>query len=64
MVQAQAWQRAAARAGGKLLDGMLRKIEGFLSRHASGTIAWIIGILGILLAVNAYGQLQNVSEMF
>ena len=50
--------------GGKLLDGMLRKIEGFLSRHASGTIAWIIGILGILLAVNAYGQLQNVSEMF
>ena len=50
--------------GGKLLNGMLRKIEGFLSRHASGTIAWIIGILGILLAVNAYGQLQNVSEMF
>lgn len=43
---------------------MLRKIEGFLSRHASGTIAWITDVLGILLAINAYGQLQNVGEMF
>ena len=46
--------------GGRLLDGTLRKIEGFLSRHASGTVAWIIGLLGLLLAINAYGQLQSV----
>ncbi|MGO1495934.1 GAP family protein [Agrococcus casei] len=49
--------------GGRLLDGLLRRIESFLTRHASGTIAWIIGLLGILLAINAYGQLQSIGVL-
>ncbi len=43
--------------GGSLLEKPLQKLEGFLSRHANGTAATILFILGIVLGLNALGQL-------
>lgn len=46
--------RVAAR---RALERPLQKIEGFLSRHANGTIAWILFILGLWLGLGALGRL-------
>ncbi len=48
--------RIAARP---LLERPLAKLEGFLSRHANGTIALILFLLGLFLGLNALEGLQD-----
>lgn len=47
--------------GGRLvaqdaLERPLHRLEGWLTRHATSTTAWIIGIVGVLLAVHAISE--------
>ncbi|GAA1719749.1 GAP family protein [Isoptericola hypogeus] len=44
---------AAARA----VDPLLRRLEAWLSRNAAEMTGWVLGILGVLLALNAMGGL-------
>jgi cytochrome c biogenesis protein CcdA len=44
----------AARA----LDKPLRRLDDWLTRNAASTTAWVVGIVGALLAVNAAGSLN------
>ena len=48
---------AVRRAAGSRIEPRLRRIEDWLNRHTGGSTAWIVGILGVLLAVNAVGTL-------
>ncbi|RZU63379.1 GAP family protein [Zhihengliuella halotolerans] len=41
----------------RLVDAPLRRLEVWLSRHAGATIGWVVGILGLLLGLNALGGL-------
>ena len=41
----------------RALDGPLRRLDGWLTRNAASTTAWVVGIVGALLAVNAAGSL-------
>ncbi|MGQ7786794.1 GAP family protein [Nesterenkonia sp. K-15-9-6] len=54
---------ALALLGGRLvaqraLQGPLEKLEGWLSRHAAGMVAWVVGGVGVLLLINALGSLD------
>lgn len=40
-----------------LVDGPLRRCEAWFTRHARSTTAWIIGIVGFLLAASAVSEL-------
>ena len=48
---------AVRRAAGSRIEPRLRRIEDWLNRHTGGSTAWIVGILGVLLAANAVGAL-------
>lgn len=41
----------------RLVDAPLRRLEALMSRHAGATIGWVVGILGVLLGLNALGGL-------
>lgn len=43
----------------RLLERPLRRLEAFLSRHANGTIALILFLLGLFLGLNALDGLQQ-----
>lgn len=43
----------------RALERPLRRLEGFLSRHANGTIALILFLVGLWLGLNALGGLQE-----
>ena len=45
------------RAAGSRIEPRLRRIEAWLNRKTGGTTAWIVGIIGVLLAVNALATL-------
>lgn len=49
--------RIAAR---QAVEQPLQKLEGFLSRHANGTIALILFLLGLWLGINALGGIQEL----
>jgi hypothetical protein len=44
----------AARA----VEPLLRRLEGWLSRNAAGMTGWVLGIVGVLLALDAMGRLD------
>lgn len=46
-------RRVAARA----VDPVLRRLERWLTRHAAEMTAWVLGIVGVLLALDAVGRL-------
>ena len=50
---------AVRRAAGTRIEPRLRRIEAWLNRHTSGSTAWIVGIIGLLLAANAIGVLAT-----
>ncbi|GHC98738.1 GAP family protein [Zhihengliuella salsuginis] len=41
----------------RVVDAPLRRLEAWLSRHAGATIGWVVGILGVLLGLNALSGL-------
>lgn len=43
----------------RLLERPLRRLEAFLSRHANGTIAVILFLVGLFLGLNALDELQQ-----
>lgn len=43
----------------RLLERPLRRLEAFLSRHANGTIALILFLLGLFFGLNALDELQQ-----
>ena len=43
----------------RALERPLKKLEGFLSRHANGTVALILFLLGLWLVLGAVGELQD-----
>jgi hypothetical protein len=45
------------RAAGTRIEPRLRRIEAWLNRHTGNTTAWVVGILGFLVAANAVGTL-------
>lgn len=47
-------------AAGQAVEQPLQKLEGFLSRHANGTIALILFLLGLWLGINALGGIQEL----
>ena len=40
-------------AGAGRIEPALQRLEGWLTRNASETLSWIVGILGVLLVVRA-----------
>jgi cytochrome c biogenesis protein CcdA len=44
----------------RALDKPLRRLDDWLTRNAASTTAWIVGIVGALLAVNAAGGLDLI----
>lgn len=46
-------------AAHRLLRGPLEKLERFLSKHANGTVALVLFLLGLFLGLNALGGLQE-----
>ena len=43
-------------AAARLVDPVLRKLDGFLTRTSTNTLSWVTGILGVVLIVNTAGQ--------
>ncbi|EXF25529.1 hypothetical protein BG28_12755 [Nesterenkonia sp. AN1] len=43
----------------RALERPLRRLQGFLSRHVSGTVALILFLVGLWLGLNALGGLEN-----
>ena len=41
------------------LERPLSALDRWLTKNAQSTTAWIIGIVGVLLAINAFGTLQS-----
>ncbi|MGO1833891.1 MAG: GAP family protein, partial [Actinomycetaceae bacterium] len=41
----------------RLVDGPLRKLDSYLTRTAATTTAWVVGIVGVLLALHASAAL-------
>lgn len=42
------------------LERPLSALDRWLSKHARSTTSWLIGIVGVLLAINAFGMLQSM----
>lgn len=42
---------------GRALEGPLRRLDGWLTRHAASTTAWVVGIVGVLLGLDALDAL-------
>jgi hypothetical protein len=41
----------------RLVEGPLRKLDSYLTRTAATTTAWVVGIVGVLLALHASAAL-------
>ncbi|MGC5628820.1 GAP family protein [Georgenia sp. Z1344] len=41
------------------LDGPLRRLDSWLTRNAASTTAWVVGIVGVVLALNGLQQFQG-----
>ncbi|MHA7247896.1 GAP family protein [Arthrobacter tecti] len=39
----------------RLVDPVLRKLDGWLARNSTNTLSWLVGILGVVLVVNMSG---------
>ena len=50
---------AVRRAAGTSIEARLRRIEAWMERHTGGSTAWIVGIVGFLLAANAVAALAT-----
>jgi hypothetical protein len=48
---------AVRRAAGSRIEPRLRRIEDWLNRRTGGSTAWIVGILGVLVAADAIAGL-------
>ena len=44
---------------GRTLDRPLKRLEGFLNRHANGAVALVLFLLGLWMSINALGALQG-----
>ena len=47
------------RAAGSRVEPRLRRIETWLNRNTASATAWTVGIIGVLLAVDALGPLTQ-----
>ncbi|MGC5615971.1 GAP family protein [Georgenia sp. Z1491] len=41
------------------LDGPLRRLDAWLTRNAASTTAWVVGIVGVILALNGFQSFQR-----
>jgi len=41
----------------RVVDPLLRRLDAWLTRNATDMTGWVLGILGVLLALNAFGRL-------
>ena len=48
---------AVRRAASSRMEPRLRRLEAWMNARSGGTTAWIVGILGFLLAANAVATL-------
>ncbi|MGJ9411513.1 GAP family protein [Aeromicrobium sp. CF4.19] len=48
--------RLAAR---RLVEPLLERLSGWMTQKAGSAVAWVVGIVGVLLALNAVGSLQG-----
>ena len=48
---------AVRQAADSRIEPRLRRLEAWMNRHTGGATAWIVGIIGFLLAANAVGTL-------
>lgn len=46
-------------AVGQRVDGALERINAFIARHSANSLAWVMGILGFLLAADAASALRR-----
>ncbi|MFD6445040.1 GAP family protein, partial [Promicromonospora sp. NPDC060204] len=51
---------AARLFAARLVERPLRRLDGWLTRNAASTTAWVVGIVGFLVARDAIGRLEGV----
>lgn len=40
------------------VEPLLNRVNSWLSRHGASSTAWVVGIVGVLIAINAAGELN------